>query len=62
MLQTKFQASKPSGSEVEDFLIQSTLVVSKSKGPSEILQDIRASTYQMCRTEENTNRTTKFHK
>ena len=42
--------------------IQSTLVMSKSKGPSEILRDIRTSTYQMCRTKENTNRTTKFHK
>ena len=42
--------------------VQSTLVISKSKGPSEILRDIRTSTYQMCRTEENTNRTTKFHK
>ena len=41
---------------------QSTLVISKSKGPSEILRDIRTSTYQMCRTEENTSRTTKFHK
>ena len=44
------------------FKLQSTLVISKSKGPSEILRDIRTSTYQMCRTEENTNRTTKFHK
>ena len=43
-------------------IIQSTLVISKSKGPSEIFRDIRTSTYQMCRTEENTNRTTKFHK
>ena len=42
--------------------IQSTIVISKSKGPSEILRDIRTSTYQMCRTEENTNQTTKFHK
>ena len=42
--------------------VQSTLVISKSKGPSEILRDIHTSTYQMCRTEENTNRTTKFHK
>ena len=40
---------------------KSTLVISK-KGPSETLQDIRTSTYQMCRIEENTNRTTKFHK
>ena len=42
--------------------LQSTLVISKSKGPSEILRDIRTSTYQICRTEENTNQITKFHK
>ena len=42
--------------------IQSTLVISKSKGPSETLLDIRTSTYQICRNEENTNRTTEFHK
>ena len=42
--------------------IQSTLVISKLKGPSETLRDIHTLTYQMCRTEENTNRTTKFHK
>ena len=42
--------------------IQSTLAISKSKGLSETLQDIRTSTYQMCKIEENTNRTTKFHK
>ena len=42
--------------------LQSTLVISKSKGPSKTLWDIRTSTYQMCRTEENTNRTTKFQK
>ena len=41
--------------------IQSTLIISKSKGPSETLRDIRTSTYQMCRIEENTNRITKFH-
>ena len=45
-----------------EFYIQSTLVISKSKEPSETLRDIRTSTYQMCRTEENTNRTNKFHK
>ena len=44
------------------FEIQSTLVISKSKGPSETLRDIRASTYQICRIEENTNETTIFHK
>ena len=33
-----------------------------SKGPSKTLRDIRTSTYQICRIEENTNRTTKFHK
>ena len=44
------------------FIIQSTLVISKLRGPSETLRDIRTSTYQMCKLEENTNRTTKFHK
>ena len=42
--------------------LQSTLVISKSKGPFETLPDIRTSTYQICRIEENTKRTTKFHK
>ena len=42
--------------------VQSTLVISKLKGPSETLRDIRTSTYQIFRIEENTNRTTKFHK
>ena len=42
--------------------LQSTLVISKLKGPSETLQDIRTSTYQIFRIEENTNCTTKFHK
>ena len=45
-----------------DLIVQSTLVISKSKGPSETLRDIRTLTYQICRIEENTNRTTKFHK
>ena len=39
-----------------DLYVQSTLVISKSKGPSETLRDIRSLTYQMCRIEENTNR------
>ena len=30
--------------------IQSTLIISKSKGLSEIHRDIRTSTYQVCRT------------
>ena len=42
--------------------IQSTLVISKSKGPAETLRDIRTSTYQMCKIEENTKRTIKVHK
>ena len=42
--------------------IQSTLVFSKSKGPSETLRDIRTSTNQISRIEQNTNRTIKFHK
>ena len=41
--------------------IQSTRIILKSKGPCETLRDIRTSTYQMYRIEENTNRTTKFH-
>ena len=42
--------------------LQSTLVISNLKGPSETLRDIRSSTYQIFRIEENTNRTTKFNK
>ena len=43
--------------------IQSTLVISKLKGPSETLRDIRTSTYQIIRiSEESTNRTTRFQK
>ena len=42
--------------------IQSTLVISKLKGPSETVRDIRCSTYQIFRIEENTNRTATFHK
>ena len=34
--------------------IQSTLVISKSKGPSKRLRDVRTSTYQMCSSEEIT--------
>ena len=44
---------------VSDFFskckLQSTLVISKSKGPSETLRDIRTSTYQRCSIKENTN-------
>ena len=46
----------------KQFQIQSTPVISKSKGPADTVRDIRTSTYQMCRIEENTKRTTKFHK
>ena len=42
--------------------IQSSLVFSKSKGLSEILRDIRTSTYQICRTGEKIIRTTTFNK
>ena len=44
------------------FQKQSTLVISKSKGPSETLRDIHTSTYQICRIAENTNETTTFYK
>ena len=42
--------------------IQSTLVISKFMGLSEILRDIRTPTYQIYRTEEKINRTNAFHK
>ena len=42
------------------FKLLSTLVISKSNGPSETRQDIRTSTYQMCRIQENTNRKPNF--
>ena len=42
--------------------IQSTLLISKSKGPFETLRDIRNSAYQICRTKKNAKRTTKFPK
>ena len=34
--------------------LQSTLVISKSKGPSKTVRDIRTSTYQICSIEEKT--------
>ena len=36
------------------FKVQSTLVISKSMGPSKTLGDIRTSTYQICSIEEKT--------
>ena len=42
--------------------VQSTLVISNSKGLSKILRDIPTSTYQNCRIEEKINRTTTFNK
>ena len=43
--------------------IQSTLVISNSKGLYETLRDIRSSTYQIYGTEEKTiNRTTTFNR
>ena len=45
-----------------EFKIQSTLVISNSKGLSEILRDIRTSTYQICRIEEKIIRTATFSK
>ena len=42
--------------------IQSTLVISNSKKISEILRDIRTSTYQICRIEEKLVRLTTFNK
>ena len=42
--------------------IQSTHVISNSKGPSEIFRDSRTSTYQICRIEKKIVQTTTFHK
>ena len=42
--------------------IQSTLFISKPKGLSEILGDIRSSTYQICSIEEKLTWSTVFHK
>ena len=47
---------------IRNFKIQSTLVISNSKGLSEILRDIRTSTYQICRIEEKIIRITTFNK
>ena len=44
------------------FVKYSRLIISNSKGLSEILQDIRTSTYQICRIEEKIIRTTTFNK
>ena len=44
------------------FYVQSTLVISNSKGLSEILRDIRTSTYQLFRIEEKLIRLTTFNK
>ena len=41
-------------SKRSDNKLQSTLIISKSKGPSKTLQDTRSSTYQICSTEEKT--------
>ena len=40
-------------SHLVPFDIQSTLVISNSKGLYETFRDIRTSTYQICGTEEN---------
>ena len=42
--------------------VQSTLVISNSKGLFEILRDIRTSTYQSCRIEEKIILTTTINK
>ena len=51
----KCQSNKRTNSSVlEKMIIQSTLVISKSKGPSKTVPDIRTSTYQICSIEEKT--------
>ena len=48
--------------KLQDEECKYSLVISKSKGPSDSLRDITTSTYQIFRIEKNTNQTTKFHK
>ena len=45
--------SQHSYGHIQTVKLQSTLVISKSKGLYETLRDIRTSTYQICGTEEN---------
>ena len=45
-----------------NFKVQSTTVISNSKGLCEILRDIRTSTYQICTVEEKIYRTATFRK
>ena len=40
--------------EISALNVQSSLVISKSKGPSKTVRDIRTSTYQICSIEEKT--------
>ena len=47
---------------IENILIQSTPVISNSKGPSKTLRVIHSSTYQIYSIEEKNIKTTKFHK
>ena len=42
--------------------IQSTLVISNSKGLYETVRDIRTSTYQICGLRKTINRTTTFNR
>ena len=44
------------------FYIQSTLVISNSKGLYETVRDIRTSTYQICGLRKTINRTTTFNR
>ena len=65
----RFSCTELNGKKIKQFWIysnyskklQSTLVISKSKGPSKTLRDIRTSTDQICSSVEKTIRTTKFH-
>ena len=47
--------------ELVQIHVQSTLVISNSKGLSEMLRDIRTSTYQICRIADKIIRTTTYN-
>ena len=61
-MKNKFYIRKFSVFGGEIFYIQSTLAISNSTGLSEIVRDIRISTFQICRIEEKLIRLTRFNK
>ena len=59
---TQAHITQQTDTKILQNIIQSTLVISNSKGLSETLRDIRTSLYQIFRIEEKIIRTTTFNK